>query len=156
MATRPLASLTDINTHLASGFDIPDDETADPLQKDAYTVIMSKLSGVFPQSILDTWVDADSTPNTINVIAARLIAAKWYMRQVNADSDNKIPPYSIQLFNEAMSMLGDVVTGAITVVDSNGDPIPLVTSSDDMTLNDFWPNASTAGPYFTMDAPYAK
>lgn len=157
MALRPLTALADINTHLAetANFGIPDDATANPFQLDAFNVIMSKLSGVFSQSVLDTWVDAASTPGIIRSIAARLIAAKWYMRQVNGDSDIKIPPYSMELYNEAMAMLGEVISGQLAVLDDNGQPIPTGDSSE-MTLNDFWPNASTPGPYFTMDAPYAK
>lgn len=157
MALRPLASLADINTHLSTtaNFGIPDDATAIPLQTDAFNVIMSKLSGVFSQSVLDSWVDANSTPGIIRSIASRLIAAKWYMRQVNGDSDTKIPPYSMELYNEAMGMLGEVISGQLAVLDGNGQPIATGDSSA-MTLNDFWPNDSTPGPYFTMDAPYAK
>lgn len=150
-----LASLVDINTHLASGFTIPDAPTAAPLEQDAFNVILSRLSGVFGPAVTDTWVDPATTPDLINSIAARLIAAKWYMRQVNSDSDKNIPPYSMQLYNEAMSMLAELISGELILLDDNGDPIPGVESAEAMSSHDFWPNNTTPGPYFTMAKEWA-
>lgn len=150
-----LASDGDINGFLASNQNMavtssdPATESYDDMQTDASRVVKSQLSGVFPTATLVSWVDPDSTPATIRAIAGRLIAARWYSKQVTADEDRVIPGYAQSLYNEAIAMLGQIRAGTLPVLDDDGNPIPGVTTQESVT--DFWPNDTTAGPYFTMD-----
>lgn len=149
-----LASDDDINGFLASNQTMsvtsadPATASYDDMQTDASRVIKSQLSGVFPTATLVGWIDPDSTPGTIRAIAGRLIAARWYSKQVTADEDRLIPGYAQQLYNEAIAMLAAIRAGELPVLDDDGVPIPGITTAE--SAADFWPNNDTPGPYFTM------
>lgn len=151
-----LASDGDINGLLASvgNFTI---SSADPatanyndMQADAARLIKSQLSGVFQVATLVSWVDPDTTPATIRAIAARLIAATYYSKQIADDQTAKIPAWAQWLYDTALGMLNQIKAGTLQVVGDDGTPIADQPTTAESAA-DFWPNDTTEGPYFVMD-----
>lgn len=149
MAGELLAKLVEVNGFLASSMAVKD-SLDDQMQIDASNLIKSQLTGVFQPATIAGWVDPTSTPATIRLIAARLIAARQYAKQITGTTDNKIPAYAQLLYNEALAMLAGIKMGTISVLDDDGN---VISDPDAMELGegDYWPNiASGSTPYFTM------
>lgn len=155
VGTPLLASDNDVNGFLAStgNFTIKSDEPCtlnyDDMQADASRVIKSQLSGVFQVATLVSWMNPDTTPATIRAIAARLIAAKYYSKQIADDQTKEIPAWAQYMYNEAIAMLNAIRAGTLVVIDDDGTPIDDPGTTGE-TVSDFWPNDTTEGPYFTM------
>lgn len=150
-----LASDGDINGLLASAgnFTISsvDPATANynDMQADAARVIKSQLSGVFQVATLVSWATPDTTPATIRSIAARLIAATYYSKQIADDQTAKIPAWAQMLYDEAITAIQQIKAATLTVIGDDGTPIDDQPTTVE-TASDFWPNDTTPGPYFTM------
>lgn len=143
-----LADLLDINTHLPDDKIRMTDADDDELQVDADRLVKGNLAGIFTPPTLSSWADPGSTPGLIRAIAGRLIASKWYAERYAEDIPDA-SSYAQALYNEAITMLVEIRSGMLTVLDENGDPIGNIsaTSSD----ASFWPNDSTTpAPFFTM------
>jgi len=146
-----LASNEDINTWLpADKLEANLANTAKE-QIDAQRLIRGQLAGVFTPVIIAGWADPDTTPDLIRGVAGRLIAAFLY-RKVYSEDSTDIPEYAQTLYNEAIGTLTGIRAGNIIVTDSSGNPIG--DNQLDMSSSDFWPNDTTAGPYFTMDQSF--
>jgi Protein of unknown function (DUF1320) len=142
-----LASLDDVKVWLPDDKLQVTDGTISNFQVEAYRIIKSQLAGVFTPVTLITWVSPATTPEIIRGVAGRLIAAYLYREAFTEDSPD-IPPYAQKLYDEAIAMLGEIRSGAITVVDP--DDIPISDNKRDMNSDDFYPNEDAPGPFFTM------
>lgn len=152
MAGELYATIEDINAHLPPGKAEIEDAEDDLLQVDAFRFIRSKLIGTFATTTLALWIDPDSTPEVIRAIAGRLIAAKWYMEIYAEDSDEDAA-YAQRLYDEAMSMLQQILDGTITVIDpTTEEPYPDVQTG---MLTDASFHPSDDNPKFTMDMEFA-
>lgn len=152
VANELYASLEDINAHLESHKAAIEDAEDDVLQVDVFRFIRSKLVGTFATTILSLWTDPDSTPELVRAIAGRLIAAKWYM-QIYTEDDPEPSTYSQFLYDEALSMLQQIIDGGLIVIDPvTEEPYPGVTSGL-LGEADFWP--SDDAPKFTMGMEFA-
>jgi hypothetical protein len=138
-----LASLDDVNTWLPQDKLEADVADVDLFQEDADRVIKGYLSGVFSAVTLAGWADPGTTPVTIRAIAGRLVAAKFY-KQRYAEDVVDIPEYAQQLYDEAMAMLMQVVSGSL-VID------PAIQVPGQLGELDFLPNDDSEGPFFRMD-----
>lgn len=147
-----LASLSDIQKWLpADKLKVGQGDT-DEEQIEAYRLIRAQLSGVFPVVTLASWVSPSTTPDIINSIAGRLIAAYIYRKAYSEDIAD-VPQYAQTLYDEARDMLIEIRSGNIDVLDDDGNPISGDTSV--MSSDDFYPNDSAPGPYFTMEQEWA-
>lgn len=145
-----LCSLDDINNWLNFSDEklSLDDVNIQGPQVEAQRLIKSLLAGVFTPTILQGWADPDSTPPVIRNIAGEIAAAYIY-RDAYSEDNPDVVPYAQQLYNEAIEKIAEIRAGQIIVVDDSDVPI----AETDLALGstDFWPNDTTAGPYFTMD-----
>jgi hypothetical protein len=148
MAAEILASLNDVNTHLPDDKAKMKDSDDDLLQIDAARYIRSLLTGFFSVTTLNGWDTPANTPETIRGIAGRIIAAKYYATLYSEDIDTT-SNYAQSLYNEANQMIDMIRVGTITVVDSSGNEVP-TESGGALESDDFWPNDTTDGPFFTM------
>lgn len=150
--TELLASLSEIRKWLPTDkLNIGGGDT-DEEQLEAYRLIKSQLWGVFTPVTLASWVDPVTTPPLIQSIAGRLIAAYVYRKAYSEDVTD-VPQYAQTLYDEAVAMLAQIRAGQVTVLDSSGNPID--TNADTMSADDFYPNDSAPGPYFTMEKEWA-
>lgn len=144
-----LASLEDINAHLPANVLI-NNAVDNSLQVDAQRLIRGQLVSIFTPAVLNAWLTPDTTPELIRTIAGRLIASKYYARLLSGEDADAFPTYSVNLYNEAISLLSDIKSGAQIVVDAGGNPLAQDTIGSD-PVNDVFPNdQSTDGPQFTM------
>jgi hypothetical protein len=146
-----LASNQDVNAWFTNDKLEADDANTAGLQIEAWRLIRGQLANSYLPTVLASWVDPETTPDQIRSIASRLIAAYLY-RAVYAEDSLTIPPYAQQLYNEAIQMLADVRSGNVVLLDVNDEPI--ATNISAMSASDFWPNNTTDGPFFTMDAVF--
>ena len=151
MAGEILASLEDINTHLPDDKALMGDADDDAFQIDTARIIKGNLAGVFQPTTLAAWISPDSTPELIRGIAGRMIAARWYAKLYSED-DTRTSEYAQSLYMDAVGMLNDIRGGTLVVLDADDNPI----ENNQLILSNavFWPNDTTAGPYFTMDAEF--
>lgn len=142
----PLVDDADVQIHLPVDTlkieQIPDDKAE--AFEDAERIIRGYLAGVVDSAIMDTWDEPDDTPETIRAIAGRLAAAKIYRLRFGQSSMTD-PEYAQQLYNEAMQMLNDIISGAIE--------LPDVDIPGDFDNTWFFPN-DTDIPVFTKAARY--
>lgn len=140
-----LASLDDINTHLPQDKLNASDgnEEIDRFQIDVERVIKGYLSSTFSATVLAAWADPDTTPDFIRSIAGRLIAAFYYAKKYSEDLPDWDKTYPQRLYNEAMAMLAQVLSGDVIIV-------PGETPSTQFSSNFFYPTRDTE-PVFTMD-----
>lgn len=123
--TEILASVDDINSELpsrdtggtTSGYPVVVEATAENtalIQVSVARVVRAYLSGVIDGATLMSWVDPATTPDTVNVIAAKMIAAQLYFNHASRTSltidDNS---FAQRRYNEAMEMLNKIITGEI-------------------------------------------
>ena len=141
-----LATLDDVNTHLPQDrLNATDgNEEIMRFQIDVERTIKGYLSTIYTPLIIAGWDEPDNTPDFIRGIAGRLIAAYWYASKTSESSPDWDGTYAQRLYNEAMKMLNDLVTG---IVD-----LGLVEEAGTQ-FSDAWflPNSSSRRPSFTMD-----
>lgn len=150
MAGELLASLVEVNGFLSTDKQVRD-SLDDQMQVDASNLIKSQLVGVFQPATIASWADPSTTPASIRLIAARLIAARWYVKQITGTDTTKIPAYAQQLFDEALSMLASIRSGSLAVIDDDGN---VIADPDAMALGegDYYPNlASGSPPVFVLN-----
>jgi len=143
-----LAELSDIRTHLAEDKLTVNEANTATFQIEAARIIKSYLSGVFQATTLVTWATPDTTPPIIRSIAGELIAAFLYRKRYSED-DTHVPEYAQTLYNEAITMLNEIRTGQMAVLDEDGNPIG--TNQLNMDVTDFYPNNDAPGPFFGME-----
>ncbi len=151
MGAELLASNVDVNAWLTDDKLEANDANTAGLQIEAWRLIRGQLANSFLPTTLASWTSPDTTPDQIRSVASRLIAAYLY-RVVYAEDSLTIPPYAQALYNEAIAMLADIRSGATVVLDADDNPIEVNALA--MSAADFWPNNSTDGPFFTMDATF--
>ena len=123
--------------------EIPDD-LADA-KEDAERIIRGYLAGVIDAAVLAIWTTPAATPSQVRAIAGRLCAAKIYRVRYSENSLTD-PEYAQNLYNEAMTMLNDIIEGSIVI------PGVDTTQFDDSY---FEPNdGSTDTPKFTMSGRF--
>lgn len=88
--------------------------------RDAERIIKARLSGTFSPATLATWVDETTTPEVIQQIAGRLVAALVYAKAFSSEIAG-YPEYAQHLYDEAMSLLDQIVLGGIIITDPGGD-----------------------------------
>lgn len=145
-----LASLEDVNNWLNFSDEklSLDDVNLSGPQLEAQRLIKSALAGVFDVAIITTWDSPDTTPGIIRNIAGELVAAYVY-RDAYSEDNPDVVEYAQQLYNEATEKLKEVRDGTLILVDVDDNVIEL--SGLQLTSDNFWPNDTTPGPYFTMD-----
>jgi len=141
-----LASLDDINAELPS--DPPPDGVAavvaatedntDLLQISVARIVRGYLSNTVSRELLMSWSSPDATPETIRVIAGKLIASQLYFNQT-AKTSLIIDPDSFaqKRYDEAMALLNQIVAGTI-IIDDPGTGEEINTSGELSDL-DFFP-----------------
>lgn len=138
--TEILASLDDINAELPS--ESPEAvaeatlDNTDLLQISVARVVRGYLSTVVPRETLMLWSSPDATPETVRVIAAKLIASTHYFNQT-AKTSLDIDPNSFaqKRYDEAMALMTGIVDGSV-IIDDGGGGIIAAESLNDL---DFWP-----------------
>ena len=147
----PLASVEDVRRWISED-KLPVD-TADiaSFQIEVERTIKAMLSGIFTPAQLQVWADSATTPDLIQSIAGKLIAAYVY-REAYSEDQASIPEYAQELYQEAVNQLTGIRSGALTVLDENYVP---VTSTEPLTSLDMYPNDAAEGPKFTMDRRFA-
>lgn len=145
-----LASLEDVNNWLNFSDEklSLDDVNLSGPQLEAQRLIKSALAGVFDVAIITTWDSPDTTPGIVRNIAGELVAAYVY-RDAYSEDNPDVVEYAQQLYNEATEKLKEVRDGTLILVDVDDNVIEL--SGLQLTSDNFWPNDTTPGPYFTMD-----
>jgi hypothetical protein len=139
------ASLDDVNMHLPTDkLEITDPDLA-LFGLDADRIIRGYLAGVFLPATIASWNTPANTPELIRAIAGRFIAAFYYRERYSEDSLDD-PVYAQNKYNEAMALLTGVINGTMTLVEVTEAPMGAQLTSDD-----FYPNDTATGPFFTMD-----
>ena len=138
--TEILASLNDINAELPSenpeAVATATADNTDLLQISVARVVRGYLSTVVPRETLMLWSSPEATPETIRVIAAKLIASQHYFNQV-AKTSLDIDPSSFaqKRYDEAMALLNAILDGSIIIDDGSGGII----TAESLSELDFWP-----------------
>jgi hypothetical protein len=149
----PLATLDDINKWLDRNkielLEADVDEAE--FQLTAERIIKGFLSGTFTSATLATWVSAASTPDLIQEIAGKLIAALYYRKRY-AEDVPELDNYAQGLYNEALGMLSQVKTGEVTLIDLTEGTV--VTPASRLNADDFFPNDAAGEPIFSMDLEF--
>jgi hypothetical protein len=144
----PLVDDADVQIHLPVDKlkveEIPDDLVK--AYEDADRIVRGYLSGTVDAAVLATWITPAATPDLIRGIAGRFAAALIYRTRYSEDSLDD-PEYSQNKYNEAMSMLNGIISGAID--------IPGVVEGTAFDNTWFEPtDASTDQPKFTMSGRF--
>lgn len=143
-----LASLSDIQSWLGDDKIIVTDAMAIKPELEAERLIRGQLAGVFTALTMTSWAAPDDTPELIRGIAGRLTAAFIY-RSTYSEEQAEVPEYAQNLYNEAISLLKDIKSGAIVVLDPDNEPV-----GESGDILSFWPDDTTT-PKFTMDQEFA-
>jgi len=116
-----MASLDDVNAELPDGLGpdaavIADEANTALVQISVARVIRAYLSSAVDQVTLYGWDKPANTPDTIRVIAAKLIAAQVYFNQsaktsLTIDTDS----FAQKRYDEAKAMLDAIIAGSITI-----------------------------------------
>lgn len=142
------ASLEDIQGY------IPEDKlevtSVDTLlqQTEAYRLIRAMLFGTFAPAVMTSWLTPDVTPEIIRDVAGELTAAYLYRNAYAEDNSGDIPGYAQSLYDEAVAKIAAIIAGTLAVIGVDGGEI---TNEMQESETSFWPNNTTAGPYFSMD-----
>lgn len=147
-----LASLDDINAELPSLDDTPvvvaDDDNTALIQISVARVVRGYLSRVIDVPTLATWNTPDNTPEVVNMIAGKLIAAQLYfIKMAEKTTDISDENFAQKKYNEAMQFLRDIIAGLIPI------PSVIVTSTESLTSDDFFPVDATDRA-FTMSQQF--
>lgn len=138
-----LASLDDINAELPSDEETPvvvaDEDNTSLLQISTARVVRGYLSRIYPVATLVSWTVPNNTPELIRTAAGKLIAAQLYFnktaQQTTAIEDNS---FAQKRYDEAMSILKDIVDGSVTLVE-----VTDITGESEMSDLDYFPVDST-------------
>lgn len=122
--------------------EVPDDK--ERIEEGVQRVIRGYLAGSVDSAVLATWISPTTTPDMVREIAGRLIAAQVYRLRFGQQSFDD-PEYAQVLYNEAMAMLNDIISGAVE--------IPGV-AANEFTNEFFEPNNASDPPRFTMADRY--
>ena len=144
-----LASLDDVRHWLTFSdgkLSLEEVDTSGP-QIEAQRLVKSLLSGTFTTAQLQSWANPDATPPLIRNVSGELVAAYIY-RDAYSEDDPDVTKYAQQLYDEALAKIAEIRAGTLIVLDEND--VPLTETALEMGADDFWPNDSTEGPYFTM------
>jgi phage gp36-like protein len=123
--------------------EVPDDR--EDAYEDAERIVRGYLAGVVSGAVIATWVSPATTPVEVRAVTGRFAAALIYrLRFGQASTDD--PNYAQNKYKEAMDMLNDIRTGAITITG--------VDTTTDFDNTWFEPNDETLAPFFTMGAQF--
>jgi hypothetical protein len=143
----PIVDDADVQIHLPVDKlkveEIPDDLS--DAKSDAERIIRGYLAGVIDSATLATWLTPATTPAIVRAIGGRLTAALIYRVRYSEASLND-PEYAQNKYNEAMTMLQNIIDGSLIV-----EGVPDTTVVDNTY---FWPNNTTDEPVFTMGDVY--
>ena len=146
-----LCSLDDINVHLPTDKIEVLDAVDDKVQLDAERIIKGHLAGVYAPLTLAAWSDPDTTPAIIRAIAGRFIAAHEYAKRYSEDIPD-ISEYAQSLYDNALSLLTQIKTGAIVIPeDESGETVDV---GSRLTREDFWPNDDAPEPFFAVESQF--
>jgi hypothetical protein len=106
------------------------------------------LSRVIDNTVLAQWVVPDKTPEIVNVIAGKLIAAQLHFNKI-AETTGLIDQnsFSQKRYDEAMAMLNDIINGTIIL------PNIVTISTESITSADFFP-IDAKDRAFTLSQPF--
>lgn len=147
-----LASNEDVNGFLPEDKLEATEANSSQFQVDAVQLIRGQLASSFAPTILAGWDTPDHTPKLIRQIAARLIAASIY-KKAYSEERSQLPNYAQDLYDTAIEWLREIRAGNMIVLDDSDNPIAVDNLA--MSADDFFPNASTEGPFFTMTQKFA-
>lgn len=138
----------DINVHLPTDkISAEEGDLLEEIKEDIERVIKGYLAGHVDSLILAAWLTPATTPETIRAIGGRLGAAFIYRKRYSEDSLDD-PSYAQFKYNEAMSMLQQIIAGDI-ILD------PTAPGGVTLTLDMFYPNdPNTDPPKFRMSDIY--
>ena len=122
---------------------VPDDLTRAKL--DGERIVRGYLTGVVDSAVLATWTEPEFTPEIIRAITGRFVAALLFRVRFGSNSRDD-PTFAQRLYNEAMSMIGDIIAG--------NTQIPDVVVGTDFNNTWFEPNNASDPPKFTMADTY--
>ncbi len=146
-----LATLENINSYLPQDKVVADSTNTDDVGIAAERVIKGYLSGIFAPIVLAGWIDDTTTPQVIQDIYSKLIAAFLYRKYYSEDIP-EAAPYAQELYKEAMTMITDVRAGTLVISEVDAE---FVNTSIEFTNLDFLPNdATTPGAQFTMSMEF--
>jgi hypothetical protein len=130
----------DINVHLPTDkISAEDGELLEGIKEDIERIIRGNLAGYVDSAEMVTWVDPDSTPETIRAIGGRLGAAFIYRKRYSEDSLDD-PQYAQFKYNEAMTMITGIINGDI-VLDPDAEA-----GGISLTTDLFYPNDPLVDP----------
>ena len=125
--------------------EIPDDRLQ--IYLDAERIVRGYLAGVIDSSVMALWTTPEATPGIIRTITGMFAAAEIYRIRFSESSlDN--PEFAQRLYNDAMAMLNNIISGNLLV-----EGVPDTTSFDNTY---FWPNDTTDDPKFTMSGDNSR
>lgn len=146
-----LCTLEDINKHL------PDDKLQllnaqdEPYQLTAERVIKGYLSGTFTPATLATWLTPETTPDLIQEIAGKYIAAIYYRLRLS-ETYPEFTNYLKTVYDEAVDMLISVRNGELVLMDLGTGVV--VTPTGRLSAASFFPNDAAPEPVFSMDLDF--
>ena len=143
-----LASIEDVNAYLTDQVIVADDVNTALLQISTARIVRGYLSRVIDNGILALWASPDDTPEIVREIAGMLIASQLFfdktiLSTVEVDQRH----YAQILYDRAMKMLNDIISGLITL------PEVIVDSIEGMSTADFFPVDATDRA-FTMNQEF--
>lgn len=124
------------------------EELPDSVQEvmlDLERVIKGTLSQTYSATTLASWSTPETTPEYIRAIGGRLAAALIYRLRLSQDYPND-SEYAIQKYEEAMMMLEQVRSGAVTL-----DVDEIIDSPSHLTTSNYIVGED---PKFTMDSVF--
>jgi len=147
-------TLDDVRVHLPLDKIEPEWADFERMELDAERIIRGYLSNIVPSTTIAGWDDptvSDPTatgyvPELIRAIAGRLIAAFFYRERYSEDSLDD-PVYAQVKYNEAIALLNGVISGQFVMYDVQ----PPLDLGERLNSDDFWPNNTDDGPFFTVD-----
>lgn len=140
------ASKTDIQAWLRNDKILVDDANSGKSNIEATRIVRGSLAGMFAPVVIASWADPDSTPELIRSVTGRLAAAFLHASIYSEESDREISAYSQWLYDGAMMMIAQILSGSLTVIDEDGIPVDTTGSG----LLSFFPDNTTV-PMFTVD-----
>lgn len=127
------ASLDDINANLDGQTVLADDDNTEYIHISVERIIRGYLSRIVDNVTLFSWETPGGTPEIIREIAGKLIASRLYIDKMSGQTftieDNH---YAQKLYDEAMSLLNQIVSGVITIPS-------VVETPEGLTTLDFFP-----------------
>lgn len=119
-----MASLDDINGELPTEVVEATGNNTSLIQINVARLIRGYLRRVIDNGTLLTWTTPELTPETIRLIAAKLIAAQLYFQET-AKTTTEISEKSFaqKKYDEAMSLINQIIAGTIDIPDITESPI---------------------------------